>query len=104
MNAQCLLDFCDAEEALLCMSESGYREDGLSERILRYAMLSSLNADGQELLEAIEEVYASFDYPSDMEPFIYYMPSTDSDSSIASLVAKYRLFSEEERENLGLKN
>ena len=49
-------------------------------RLLRYILLSELKEnvqDSKRLLSEIENIYADFDYPSDMEGFIAYMPSSD---------------------------
>ena len=48
--------------------------------ILRYAILLDIKRrikGNKKLLSAIESVYADFDYPSDMESFISYMPVQD---------------------------
>lgn len=50
-------------------------------RKLRYSMLNYLRStieDYNELLRKLEEVYADFNYPQDMEEFIEYMPSKDN--------------------------
>lgn len=49
-------------------------------RILRYIILDSikeLSGDNNAVLNAVENVYADFDYPSDMDSFISYMPADD---------------------------
>ena len=48
--------------------------------ILRYAILLNIKRTtrgNKKLLSAIEQVYSDFDYPSDMESFISYMPVQD---------------------------
>ena len=53
------------------------------------------------LLEQIEEVYALFDYPEDMNSFIYYMPSANyTENSEVSLINNFHLFLEKERARL----
>lgn len=54
--------------------------------VLRIIILSELqNESDDELLLKLEKVYADFDYPSDMNEFIYYMPPTDEyDPSVHS--------------------
>ena len=50
-------------------------------RKLRYAILNYLNStidDANELLKKVEEVYADFNYPQEMEKFIAYMPVRDN--------------------------
>jgi len=50
-------------------------------RKLRYAILNYLNStidDANELLKKVEEVYADFNYPQEMEGFIAYMPVKDN--------------------------
>ncbi len=49
-------------------------------RILRYIILDSikeLSEGNNAVLNAVENVYADFDYPSDMDSFISYMPADD---------------------------
>jgi len=47
----------------------------------RYGILESLKKayrdDGSAFLEAVAEVYADFQYPRELESFIYYLPSSD---------------------------
>lgn len=53
-------------------------------RKLRYVILNYLRItieDYNELLRKVEEVYADFDYPEDMEGFIAYMPVKDNSSA-----------------------
>lgn len=53
----------------------------LEVRKLRYAILNYLNNtidDDNELLKKVEEVYADFNYPQEMEVFIAYMPTKEN--------------------------
>ncbi|MGO5073291.1 DUF2247 family protein [Clostridium sporogenes] len=53
-------------------------------RKLRYVILNYLRStieDDNELLRKVEEVYADFNYPQDMEEFIAYMPAKDNSST-----------------------
>jgi len=90
-----------SEEAVLALSKAGYVDDGRGYDVLRYAILGSLDSEGQALLDDIESVYADFGYPRDMEPFIYYMPS-EGDSSTDDLVKRYREFIVSEKTRLDL--
>ena len=89
------------EEAIVALAKAGYVDDGRGRDILRYAILASLDTEGQTLLDDIESVYADFGYPRDMEPFIYYMPS-EGDSSTDALVERYREFLVSEKTRLDL--
>lgn len=57
----------------------------LEKQKLRYVLLDNLRhvtKDNEEILDKVEEVYADFGYPQDMESFIAYMPVKDNyDSS-----------------------
>lgn len=79
----------------------------LTKAKLRLAILEHLNQESLKdnmLLEKIEEVYALFDYPEDMNSFIYYMPSsTYSENPEASMINNFHLFLEEERARLLIK-
>lgn len=58
------------------------------ERKLRLCLLLELTQqipNKRELLEKIAEIYADFNYPEDMEEFIYYMPAKNYDPSEYSL-------------------
>ena len=83
------------EDALKALSDAGYEDDGQGKDVLRFA-------SGQDLLVEIEGVYADFGYPSDMESFIYYMPSDEGDSSQEVLIGRFRSFLVTERERLCL--
>ena len=53
----------------------------LEVRKLRYVILNYLNNtidDDNELLKKVEEVYADFNYPQEMEEFIAYMPAKEN--------------------------
>ena len=66
------------------------------------------NLSQEELLSEIEGIYADFGYPTDMIPFIYYMPSEERDSidhltpdeARRRLVDKLNQFLVEERRNI----
>ena len=52
-----------------------------SNKKLKYVILNYLRSttkDNNELLEKVEEVYADFNYPQDMDEFIAYMPAKGS--------------------------
>lgn len=77
-------------------------------RILRFILLYEIQkniTDNQELLEEIEIIYADFDYPSDMEGFISYMPIQDDEYDVSEhspqeneqrLIDKFNIFMNEE--------
>ena len=90
------------EEAFKALAAAGYADDGRGFDVLRLAVLSSLSSSGQDLLDDIEGVYADFGYPSDMEPFIYYMPNDEGDSSPEALIDRFHAFLSSERKRLGL--
>lgn len=80
-------------------------------RLLRYILLSELkeNAqDSQSLLAEIENIYADFDYPTDMESFIAYMPPSDSyntsehseEENIQHLIENFDSFMTNEKQQL----
>lgn len=57
-------------------------EKAISIRTLRFIILYEIQksiTDNQELLDEIETIYADFNYPSDMESFISYMPIQDDE-------------------------
>ena len=88
------------EDALKALSDAGYEDDGQGKDVLRFAALASLESSGQDLLVEIEGVYADFGYPGDMEPFIYYMPSDEGESSQEALIGRFRSFLVTERARL----
>ena len=90
------------EEAVKALAAAGYADDGQGFDVLRLAVLSSLGSSGQDLLDDIEGVYADFGYPSDMEPFIYYMPNDSGESSPEALIGRFHAFVASEKERLGL--
>lgn len=90
------------KEAISCMREHGFAESEDSLRRLRYAMLARLTAQGQELLQDVEDVYASLGYPEDMRHLIYYMPSSEAAGSQEELIARFRDFLKSEKEALGI--
>ena len=58
--------------------------DNSRKKILRYLILDTARnnlCEVKALLEFVEKVYADFDYPSDMNSFITYMPITDGYNS-----------------------
>lgn len=61
----------------LDMLTSDSQDWNLEIRRLRYVILNYLRSkikDNNELLKKVEEVYADFNYPQDMDEFIAYMP------------------------------
>ena len=83
-------------------ADAGYEDDGQGKDVLRFAALASLESSGQDLLVEIEGVYADFGYPGDMEPFIYYRPSDEGESSQEALIGRFRSFLVTERARLCL--
>lgn len=78
-------------------------------RILRFVFLLDVQRkikNNEELLEKIENIYADFDYPPDMESFISYMPVQDSydvskhteEENKQRLINKFNDFMDNERE------
>ena len=63
---------------------------------------SSLGSSSQELFDDIEGVYADFGYPSDIEPFIYYTPNDDGESSPEALIRRFHAFVASKKERHGL--
>lgn len=56
-------------------------------RTLRYIILFEVKMNSnnnQILLDEIESIYTDFDYPSDMENFIAYMPVTDDEYDVST--------------------
>lgn len=81
-------------------------------RKLRYAILNYLNStidDANELLKKVEEVYADFNYPQEMEGFIAYMPVKDNvatnsiEDNIKSMINSLDNFLIEEKKELDAK-
>ena len=74
------------------------------------AWLFERRADVSDPLSEVETIYADFDYPSEIESFVGYMPATDGyDSSKQSieennarLFAKWEKYLSEMRQNLGI--
>jgi len=78
--------------AKLASSENGDGEH--AKRKWRYLFLKRVLAqqvDPQQLLVDVERVYADFDYPEEMEPFIYYMPASEDISGLTPDQARQRL-------------
>lgn len=77
-------------------------------RTLRFILLLEIQkntTNNQDLLDKIEEIYVDFDYPSDMEGFIPYMPVQDDEydvskhsaqENIQHLVDKFNMFIDKE--------
>ena len=91
----------NSTEAVKALERAGYHDSGKGMRELRYAVLASLDSTGQELLDKIESVYSDFDYPRDMEPFIYYMPN-DNDDPTDGPEQRFREFLHSEKAKLNL--
>lgn len=80
----------------------------ISVRTLRFIFLFEIQKsakNNQDLLDKIESVYADFNYPSDMESFISYMPPEDDEYNVSEhsiqenkqrLTAKFNTFMNEE--------
>lgn len=73
-NEISILDCSDAESAISILTDAGISLSGKTQRVLRYLVLRGLTSTGKSLLHEIESIYADFNYPTDMEAFIYYMP------------------------------
>lgn len=77
-------------------------------RTLRYILLLEIQeniTDNQDLLDEIENIYADFGYPSDMEGFIPYMPIQCDEYDVSKhscqenecrLINKFNIFMSEE--------
>jgi len=77
-------------------------------RTLRIILLLEIQksiTDNQKLLDKIEDIYADFDYPSDMEGFISYMPAQDNEYDVLNrssqenqqrLINSFKVFMSEE--------
>lgn len=78
-----IFDCCETERIIEALTDGGTIPDDNSVRILRYMALRELSTTGESLLHEIESIYADFDYPEDMESFIYYMPFQSMDDDIA---------------------
>ncbi len=76
-------------EALTTNLKPETKEWQIEERKLRFCLLTDLKTnivDTELLLEKIAEVYAHFNYPPDMNEFIYYMPAKNYDPSQYSII------------------
>ncbi len=85
-------------------------------RTLRFILLLEIQkniTDNHDLLDEIEEVYADFDYPSDMENFISYMPIIDDEYDVSKhssqeneqrLVEKFNIFMNNELNTITKEN
>ncbi|MBS4742618.1 hypothetical protein B9G52_02775 [Bacillus safensis] len=81
----------------------------VEKRKWRYGITSHLKEKNknspEELLGKLSEVYADFDYPEDMEPFIHYMPSSNGynpllyskEDNITRLVSLFEEFLQKEK-------
>jgi hypothetical protein len=75
-------------------------------RKLRYCTLVNLNdtiKDKRLLLDEIALVYSDFDYPEDMDDFIYYLPQEKKEQhelGVSMLVDNFRLFLQREYHNV----
>ena len=77
-------------------------------RTLRYILLLEIQkniTDNQDLLDEIENIYTDFDYPSDMEVFISYMPVQEDEYDVSKhspqeneqrLINNFNIFMSEE--------
>lgn len=90
------------EDALNALSDLGNIDEHRGCYVFRYAALASLESSGQELLDEIESIYSDFNYPEDMEPFIYYMPNDFVTNSAEDLIERFNKFLAVERKRLGL--
>lgn len=89
-----------------------YDKKANSIRTLRFIFLFEIQkniTDNQELLDEIENIYADFNYPSDMESFIYYMPIQDDEYDVSEhssqeneqhLIDKFNTFMNKEFQTL----
>ena len=107
-----ILDNICKEEVLKLIinikTNENFNEDE-SLRILRYIILDNIQEsikDNKEILNNIENVYADFDYPSDMDSFISYMPANDYGYDVSEhtqeeneqrLIKKFNLFLSKEK-------
>lgn len=78
-----ILENIDKDEVLLLIGNSVSKErldEEKSMKILRYIILDSAkksNKSVHEILDEIGNIYADFNYPSDMNSFVSYMPIED---------------------------
>lgn len=97
-----ILDCNETEYVVNLLTIAGISPTDTTKRILRYIILRDLKTTGEALLHDIESVYADFDYPEDMESFIYYMPYRPMDDDAATgdtkqiLINRYEKFLESE--------
>lgn len=110
-----LLDYVNKDEVLSRMCKL-YPQSALKEkngiRCLRYMILDDIMRKGEtqaKILRDVEDVYADFDYPSDMTPFISYMPIENEDYNPSAhtqeenekrLFEKFTVFLERERQHI----
>ena len=96
-EAELLLIEPTVEEIDLVFKKSYGDITNETKRLLRYIILNDLTKryENFELLENIEMVYSSFDYPIDMESFIYYMPNKKYNSCEMLTIAFLEFMNEE---------
>lgn len=86
----------ESEDALkLLARHTPVLDETFAAKILRYVILEGIATSASSVsdaLDAVEEVYADFDYPSDMDPFIRYMPTDDSSLAPTKAENEQRLF------------
>lgn len=84
-------------------------------RIIRYIVLSEIvdNQNDKDILCMLENVYADFEYPKDMECFIPYMPCDDNEYNAtehtfeenrARMINKFISFMHDETEWIGMQS
>lgn len=101
---------------IICSDKSLNNNEKHSLRILRYVILIEFQRnikDVHKLLEKIEAVYADFNYPSDMENFISYMPCKNNENydvsehtykeNINHIIENFNIFLENEHKSLNIK-
>lgn len=74
-------------------------------RLILLLEIKNSITDNQDLLNEIENIYADFDYPTDMEGFVSYKPNQDNEyyvskhspqDNIQHLVDKFNMFIDKE--------
>ena len=81
-------------------------------KVLRFVFLSEIKnvvTNNRDLLRKIDDVYSDFDYPSDMDNFIYYLPCAESNYDVSKhtiqeneqrLIDRFNSFMTEEYDKL----
>lgn len=75
-----ILDTQDKNSVVALIEESvamGNIDAQRCKRVLRYIILDMINQSAEDVLSRVENVYADFEYPEDMNSFISYMPVED---------------------------